>query len=622
MATTDVEYSSDSEWLDISSNNETGSDLETDLSDLDPEMESDRDRYLNTSRPLSRMSLASSSVDSERVDRWEGLVDDRLEMNDVATERKAPSNEHPVPCEPAVDQRQYEDVEDQRVKQALDQSMISTLSSRPHSLHSSLNDLRSSRSSARSSDLRLSFPDPLTSSRGSHASFGSFHDVAMPTMSQDDTDSPGLSTFDDEDDLTLNTIEFTSDAFSSDKEQANTLTILPSPKSSDIATRPLPVDSTYPVTSRKHVAFAFCKLALSDRRNVVTILTILSVVLGYIVNGTMNLQPSPTPTMTNQSSSTVSAAPASRPELNVSASTPSANAAGLIPSSLKEFALAVFNPQPSHIITSAAVPAGSSSGCTDAVSVRPFSSISVVPQTSSSLAVVKPSSGELSVVSEASTSLSVIGKPSSDLTVIPTRSSSLSLPYAMHTSVLEEEGPRQRGFGSDHLPRAQKNAKRLVNGFKARFWDQDTVQGAVIEAVGANMEELFQALEELANAIRRQARYITQEFAELRELSVVEAAVRVGKAGRKFVNAAWEDSKREVENIREATRHAKEVGMEMKEDFKQVLRMRHQRARDNAKKIVGTMKSRARRGVGNLRNRARAQARRTRLSERKVLAWA
>ncbi|KAK0193775.1 hypothetical protein F5146DRAFT_1032442 [Armillaria mellea] len=136
---------SDSDWLDIASNRESD----------DNESVSSRDSDHNeVSIPLSRRSSMSigSSRDGE-VDAWEGFVDDC--SDEGHTNEFEPTGA--VADGPFMGPPLDTEGEEQRVREALDQSMISTLgasrsSSHPSTVHSSLRDLK------------LSFPDPLTSS--------------------------------------------------------------------------------------------------------------------------------------------------------------------------------------------------------------------------------------------------------------------------------------------------------------------------------------------------------------------------------------------------------------------------------------------------------------------------
>ncbi|KAF8968101.1 hypothetical protein BDZ97DRAFT_1800866 [Flammula alnicola] len=176
-ATSELDSLSDSDWLDIASGRD--SDDNDSLSDQD----SDRDEI--SSIPRSRRSSISNddSMNSD-VEAWEGFV------SDSGDEPEAVIGMYPVPlpsplgAEPialgfmpdpveAVDPAIAE--EDQRVKEALDQSFVGTLSSsrsssgagHPSSAHTSIRDLR------------LSFPDPLTSSRDELNT--SYETVSSPT---------------------------------------------------------------------------------------------------------------------------------------------------------------------------------------------------------------------------------------------------------------------------------------------------------------------------------------------------------------------------------------------------------------------------------------------------------
>lgn len=175
----EVDNASDSDWLDIANGHE--SDFNDSLSSQD----SDRDEL--NSRPHSRRSSLSmgSSKDSE-VEAWEGFVDD---SEDEAAALPPGMYTAPLPAAvaelmptafiPDIDVDQ-DPAEDQRVKDALDQSLMGTLSaSRSLAGHSS-----SAHTSIR--DLRLSFPDPLTSSRDELNR--SYEDVSPSEMTFSDAD--------------------------------------------------------------------------------------------------------------------------------------------------------------------------------------------------------------------------------------------------------------------------------------------------------------------------------------------------------------------------------------------------------------------------------------------------
>ncbi|KAJ7104180.1 hypothetical protein B0H15DRAFT_808865 [Mycena belliarum] len=144
---------SDSEWLEISSNQ--GSDHDS-LSSRD----SDHDDDLASMPPSRRSSMSvGSSVDAE-IDAWEGFADDNPEQLGapdpvVATFATAGLAGH----RRMLDSEGHIS-EEQLVTAALEQSLVGTLSS-SHS--SSLGVSSTVHNSLR--DLRLSFPDPITSSR-------------------------------------------------------------------------------------------------------------------------------------------------------------------------------------------------------------------------------------------------------------------------------------------------------------------------------------------------------------------------------------------------------------------------------------------------------------------------
>ena len=146
----EFESLSDSDWLDISSSRE---------SDNESVLSADSDREEMGLMPLSRRS--SVSVGSSRegdIDAWEGFVDD---SGDEESSRKELGDRGPLTADIGeISQEehdtQHDPVEEERVKEALDQSLISTLSASRSNTASAHNSIR---------DLRLSFPDPLTSSR-------------------------------------------------------------------------------------------------------------------------------------------------------------------------------------------------------------------------------------------------------------------------------------------------------------------------------------------------------------------------------------------------------------------------------------------------------------------------
>lgn len=141
---------SDSDWLDIASNRESD----------DNDSVSSRDSDHNEiSSPSRRSSMSVGSSHEGEVEAWEGFASD-------SSDEDTPASEHTGT--EAIDiigssRRLFLDLEadtaeELRVKDALDQSFIGTLSASRSNSHPSTvqNSLR---------DLRLSFPDPLTSSR-------------------------------------------------------------------------------------------------------------------------------------------------------------------------------------------------------------------------------------------------------------------------------------------------------------------------------------------------------------------------------------------------------------------------------------------------------------------------
>jgi hypothetical protein len=186
----EVDSLSDSDWLDIASNrggNETDEDGVT--TDTDSIVDDDRD--------------GSSSVDAHDVDRWEGFLDGASRASTppplpVPAPSSLPSGVSAAalllsrnnaaaassPLSRNVLATEEDLAEDERVQCALDQSMVSTLSASRSSTGSA--------HSRRSSEFRLSFPDPLASSRDSLMN-SSYEDVHSSLSGTDDCDDTQLS---------------------------------------------------------------------------------------------------------------------------------------------------------------------------------------------------------------------------------------------------------------------------------------------------------------------------------------------------------------------------------------------------------------------------------------------
>lgn len=154
----EVDSLSDSDWLDITSGRESD-----DNNSVSSNSHCDEGDGLLHSR---RSSISAGSSQDGDVEAWEGFVDDSAD--EAVPVDQIDLDVSPIQfiaahvAEPTAIVAQDRDiVEEQRVKDALDQSMISTLSaSRSSSLGAPAN-----RSQGSPRDLRLSFPDPLTSSR-------------------------------------------------------------------------------------------------------------------------------------------------------------------------------------------------------------------------------------------------------------------------------------------------------------------------------------------------------------------------------------------------------------------------------------------------------------------------
>ena len=147
----ELESISDSDWLDISASEDAGS---------VGIPESDRDE--TEERPLSRRSYSSrsSSRDGD-VDIWEGLVET---TDDEALEEPPEFPLRPSPLsQSSFSLTDAHSTEERRVEDALNQSMVSTLSTSRASSVSASGITNHPPSRAR--DLRLSFPDPLSGSK-------------------------------------------------------------------------------------------------------------------------------------------------------------------------------------------------------------------------------------------------------------------------------------------------------------------------------------------------------------------------------------------------------------------------------------------------------------------------
>ncbi|KAJ3557383.1 hypothetical protein NM688_g1503 [Phlebia brevispora] len=150
----EFENLSDSDWLDVASSR--ASEDDDSLAGFE-----DSDREDIDGRPESRHSFTSYSSSRDEVVAWEGLIDDGSDLEapltipDRSELNSSLNTDVARPDTPDED----DDPEDERVKAALDQSMMSTLSSsRSNSLANSMQA-----SMGNSTRLRLSFPDPTTS---------------------------------------------------------------------------------------------------------------------------------------------------------------------------------------------------------------------------------------------------------------------------------------------------------------------------------------------------------------------------------------------------------------------------------------------------------------------------
>lgn len=183
---------SDSDWLDISSGRD--SDDNDSLSSQD----SNHDEI--SSMPHSRRSSISVASD---VEAWEGFVSDNVVQVAPDLHPEAAIGMYHVPLPSALEPEpittglipdeddqhsaappEVVDEEDRRVKDALDQSFVGTLSA---SRSSTTGGHLSSHTSI--NDLRLSFPDPLTSSHNElNASYQAVSSAETPDSPRSDSE--------------------------------------------------------------------------------------------------------------------------------------------------------------------------------------------------------------------------------------------------------------------------------------------------------------------------------------------------------------------------------------------------------------------------------------------------
>ncbi len=174
----ELDRNSDSDWLDISSGR--GSDDNDSLSDQD----SDCDGISSVPSRSRRSSFGTESSMGGDVEAWEGFISDSGDEAVDALTRLYPAplqialGSEPVVIGLVPNTTEFIDPtiaeEDKRVKEALDQSFVGTLTAS----RSSASGLHESTTHTSIHDLRLSFPDPLTSSRDEL--IRSYEDVTPP----------------------------------------------------------------------------------------------------------------------------------------------------------------------------------------------------------------------------------------------------------------------------------------------------------------------------------------------------------------------------------------------------------------------------------------------------------
>jgi hypothetical protein len=172
---------SDNEWLEISSNQ----------SDNDSLSDSSRSSGLPSEPPSRRSSISiGSSVDGQ-IDAWEGFADDNFSGPEELVPHADPEAANVPAAEQAGPPMPDSVAEEQFVNAALEQSLVGTLSA---SRSSSLGVSGTVHNSLR--DLRLSFPDPITSSRDElNRSYEAVSSSEAHCITDDDSNSPMTTEF-------------------------------------------------------------------------------------------------------------------------------------------------------------------------------------------------------------------------------------------------------------------------------------------------------------------------------------------------------------------------------------------------------------------------------------------
>ncbi|KAJ6531770.1 hypothetical protein B0H19DRAFT_1188471 [Mycena capillaripes] len=172
MSELDTSLSDSEDWLEISSNQSDNDSL------------SSRDSDIPSMPPSRRSSMSiGSSVDGQ-IDAWEGFADD-------GPEELVPDADPVVAVFAAAEQAGPRVADEQFVTAALEQSLVGTLSA---SRSSSLGVSSTVHNSLR--DLRLSFPDPITSSRDElNRSYEAVSSSETHCITDDDSNSPMTTAF-------------------------------------------------------------------------------------------------------------------------------------------------------------------------------------------------------------------------------------------------------------------------------------------------------------------------------------------------------------------------------------------------------------------------------------------
>jgi hypothetical protein len=530
------------------------------LSDLDDWTDVDA----ASSRGAEDTDAADSDVDADLGlrsrassfggERWEGLIDATVSRAESPMLVRSPLAMNALATEEDL-------VEDERVQTALAQSMVSTLTA--------------SRSS-RSSELRLSFPDPISSSREQLVPDApSSDDTDLLVSDLDRIDVVSVISADDINETTAapiiedNTVSPADSIVSLDKPVQSTVVsahdlskaIKPAPKSS----KPLGVQAWQ--ASTMYVS-PFPHVVVPDQPSINS-LALLTLALGYIVNA--HFQP---PT----SHTDLALKPVSVVPVNVSVPLLDSSSAPT-PTPMKDVmtnsALAIVPEHNVVAVISTKIPS-------DLVSVEcPYSARAAhgTDASSSSLAATSPPSTALSVIGASSSALSVFRPSSSALSIVKPSLSALSLLPRVH---------------SNRKGKARATAGALSTWFASTL--HDTLRALAL-GLRADAAELHHALEELARAVTAAAGSVHRRLSALahppadelrgRHRRALANARRLHETSGAWLARAADRLRTRADAMRDNARTSRSDARVARKAGRYVRRLQHatRRAEHNAKRL-------------------------------------